>query len=271
MKKLKIVLFVLTTFFGLSEISNAQNKPVATSKLPQNQKVVKPLQKGRMTSSFWTHRKRGSAGNDYNVGTGYDDYKTPIQSVCSGVVVDKNTKPARTGGHSNGNYISVKCLIGSGVYEHKYLHMFEPSKIPVGSMVSAGQVLGKVGRSGTKVPHLHLSVFDLNGKRRKQIDPQRILARAVPSPLVKQGPPPGGKYVMAAETKTYKPNTNSKTKTIAKVQPQIMAKSGRIPASQNLGFTKPSKSAQSNLPVNSESEYFKQMRDYMKAVRSLER
>lgn len=88
-------------------------------------------------------------GSDWIVGPG-----TPIPAIGAGVVAGVQWHAG------NGNTVTVK-LDGSPLY-YAYLHMQAPALVAVGQRVELGQILGRVGDTGTnsRGPHLHVTVSE---------------------------------------------------------------------------------------------------------------
>ena len=85
---------------------------------------------------------------------------TPIKAYAAGTVVQNVAW-----NKSAGNYIKIDH--GNGVAS-RYLHMVEPSPLAVGTVVTAGQEVGKVGNSGVGTgAHLHFEIH-INGEK---VDP----------------------------------------------------------------------------------------------------
>ena len=81
---------------------------------------------------------------------------TPIKAYAAGTVI-QNVKLHK----SAGNYIKIDH--GNGVAT-RYLHMVEQSPLAVGTVVQAGQEVGKVGNTGVGTgAHLHFEII-INGK-----------------------------------------------------------------------------------------------------------
>ena len=85
---------------------------------------------------------------------------TPIMAYASGTIVQNVAW-----NKSAGNYIKIDH--GNGVAS-RYLHMVEPSPLAVGTVVQAGQQVGKVGNTGVGTgAHLHFEIH-INGEK---VDP----------------------------------------------------------------------------------------------------
>lgn len=85
---------------------------------------------------------------------------TPIKAYAAGTIVQNVAW-----NKSAGNYIKIDH--GNGVAS-RYLHMVEPSPLAVGTVVTAGQEVGKVGNSGVGTgAHLHFEIH-IDGEK---VDP----------------------------------------------------------------------------------------------------
>lgn len=95
-------------------------------------------------------------GWDINVGAGWDDYQLPITCPANGKVIFVSRK-ASNGGFGLHLVIEHKSL---GMYSH-WLHM-DSVNVKNGDIINKGQIIGKVGNSGTQYPHCHLEVWGEN-------------------------------------------------------------------------------------------------------------
>jgi murein DD-endopeptidase MepM/ murein hydrolase activator NlpD len=97
---------------------------------------------------------------------------TPEVAVHDGVVVDrgKNTNPDSGG---RGNYLTI--YSPQDDHSFVYMHMLKPPPVVVGDHVHAGQVIGRLGCTGTcEGPHLHFEVRvgkAAPGAETKAVDP----------------------------------------------------------------------------------------------------
>lgn len=137
-----------------------------------------------VSSGSWTTPVSGavrSAGTwNYpggGVHLGYDfaaPIGTTIRAVGNGVVLQSangcptygylgNTCGYQYGGSSSGgNQVYLLTVIDGSLYAVKYLHMMINSPISTGTVVSAGDYVGKVGTSGNSSgPHCHVEIFYL--------------------------------------------------------------------------------------------------------------
>jgi murein DD-endopeptidase MepM/ murein hydrolase activator NlpD len=107
---------------------------------------------------------------------------TPEVAVHGGVVVDRGKDGGRPSG-GRGNYV----VIYSPEDDHSfvYMHMLDPSPVQLGDRVHAGEVIGKLGCSGScEGPHLHFEVRigkASTGAETKAVDPLPYL-RQWPEP-----------------------------------------------------------------------------------------
>ncbi len=130
-----------------------------------------PLQFSRISSTFTTSRfhpvlkrARPHNGVDFAAPVG-----TPVRSVADGVI--------SVAGYKGGGGNTVKIEHGSR-YATAYLHLskIDPS-IKVGSRVSRGQLIGRVGQTGLATgPHLHFAFYD-NGR---YVDPLSVKLPQMP-------------------------------------------------------------------------------------------
>lgn len=124
-----------------------------------------PLEYRRVTSGFSRsrhhpvlNRRRAHLGVDYGASPG-----TPIRATGDGVV----TKVRWWGGY--GRMVEIR---HSGPYRTRYAHMSAfAGGLDVGDRVAQGEVIGRVGASGTATgPHLHYEFL----KRGQQVDPASL-------------------------------------------------------------------------------------------------
>jgi murein DD-endopeptidase MepM/ murein hydrolase activator NlpD len=107
---------------------------------------------------------------------------TPEVAVHDGVVVDRgrNTNPDSGG---RGNYLTIYSPQDN--HSFVYMHMLKPPPVVVGDHVHAGQVIGKLGCTGScEGPHLHFEVRvgkATPGAETKAVDPLPYL-RQWPQP-----------------------------------------------------------------------------------------
>jgi hypothetical protein len=114
----------------------------------------------------YTHK-----GVDFNK-PGNSDLGMSILSVMDGTVIKSEYSNAR------GNYITVK---GSDGTLTTYEHMQSKSPLSLGSIVKAGQEIGKIGSTGDSTgAHLHLEMQDAKGN---YFDPVAWLKGKILAPL----------------------------------------------------------------------------------------
>ena len=103
---------------------------------------------------------------------------TTLVAVRDGVVVDRGTADGRWSG-GRGNYLAIYSPIDDRSYV--YLHMLSPARVDKGDRVSAGDVLGQLGCTGScDGPHLHFEIRVGKasfGAKTKPIDPLPFLKR----------------------------------------------------------------------------------------------
>src|SRR5829696_3549738 len=81
---------------------------------------------------------------------------TPEVAVHDGVIVDRGVNGGRYSG-GRGNYVVI--YDPDANHSFVYMHMLRPSRVQMGDHVHAGQVIGRLGCSGScDGPHLHFEV-----------------------------------------------------------------------------------------------------------------
>ena len=98
-------------------------------------------------------------GEDYNTRTGGDsDLGEPLYAVADGKIVyyHNNSHPS-TG---FGRHMVLQCETPRGTRWYHYCHCLELTAQV--KEVKEGEVIGKLGKSGTTVAHLHFSVFKVD-------------------------------------------------------------------------------------------------------------
>lgn len=136
------------------------------------------------TSSGWVRPVSGayrSAGTWYypsgGVHLGYDfaaAVGTPVVAVGNGVILKSADGCPTIGGlgsgcgyqnggsSGGGNQVYLLTKINGNLYAVKYLHLMQGSPIATGTIVMAGQQIGKLGSSGNSSgPHCHIEIFFL--------------------------------------------------------------------------------------------------------------
>jgi murein DD-endopeptidase MepM/ murein hydrolase activator NlpD len=95
---------------------------------------------------------------------------TPLVAVRDGVVLE------RGGGDARGNYVVIHSPPARET--HVYLHMQGPASVKPGGKVRAGQVVGRLGCTGSCFgAHLHFEVHRGRGARGEARDPLPLLER----------------------------------------------------------------------------------------------
>ena len=113
---------------------------------------------------------RGHEGVDLFAPTG-----TELLSVSAGVVVEAGSDGGR------GNYVSI--YSPSLGHTYNYLHMLSASLVATGEKVRAGQVVGRVGCTGSCYgAHLHFEVRDGRDPYTAALDPLPFIDSLVPAP-----------------------------------------------------------------------------------------
>ena len=108
-------------------------------------------------------------GEDYNFGYGSDDLGQDVGSTADGIVL--HTSKSNVG---YGNLVIIKHSIGYnlrqfikntyGIETDSLLSLYAHLKdvlVSAGNEVKSGDLIGHVGKTGTKSPHLHFEIFSL--------------------------------------------------------------------------------------------------------------
>lgn len=131
---------------------------------------VRPIAGGRISARVWAYDPPWGAthlGYDYAAGVG-----TTIRAAANGVVIaSSNSCPTygylgNTCGYpglqGGGNQVHLVVSVNNTLYGINYLHMEAGSAIATGTVVSAGQTIGRLGTSGNSTgPHTHVEVIYL--------------------------------------------------------------------------------------------------------------
>jgi murein DD-endopeptidase MepM/ murein hydrolase activator NlpD len=108
---------------------------------------------------------------------------TPLVAIADGVVVDAAPAESRFAG-GRGNYLAI--YERSANRSYVYMHMLEPPTLKRGDEVTAGQLVGAVGCTGSCWgAHLHLELRRGKATLRshtKPLDPLPLLKRLPPAP-----------------------------------------------------------------------------------------
>ena len=149
----------------MNEIASKLNEVVATAgwTYPVPGIRINPY------AGTWHYASGGvHLGSDFSGSTG-----TPVVAVGNGVILHSadgcdsgglgNGCGANIGGSwGGGNQAYLLTKINGGLYAVKYLHMQLGSVVSKGTIVSAGQMIGRLGSTGNSSgPHCHIEVFYL--------------------------------------------------------------------------------------------------------------
>lgn len=134
--------------------------------------VQYPLHPGTTMTADFGHRSapcRGCSTNhsgvDWTPGLG-----TPVEAIADGVVVSMPMSDW-------GVYVVLQHVVDGQTVYSGYAHLLRGSNVAIGSTVSRGDVIGRVGNTGrTSGAHLHFSIIVGN---RQFVDPEAWLATHV--------------------------------------------------------------------------------------------
>lgn len=127
-----------------------------------------------------------NANSDWNAATGHNGIdvfafqRAPLVAVADGTIVAVGT-PSRTSG------LRVRLRDACG-WEYYYGHL-DQAVVSVGQRVTAGQLVGYMGRTGTASTHLHFNVSP-DGQYLRDINPFTLLKNTSPTACAAQPPPP---------------------------------------------------------------------------------
>ncbi len=130
---------------------------------------VRPISGGYISAKVWAYPPPWSAmhiGYDYASSVG-----TPIRAAANGVVIKSNDGCPTMGylgnrcGGMAGNYVYTLVTVNGSLYGVSYFHMQQGTPIASGTVLSAGQTIGRVGSSGNSTgPHVHVEVIYLGSR-----------------------------------------------------------------------------------------------------------
>lgn len=138
--------------------------------IPSSGGFVRPISGGSLSASVWSYPAPWNAvhlGNDYAAGVG-----TPIYAAANGIVIARGDGCPTIGYLGNGcsggalwgggNQVHILVTVNGELYGLSYSHMEVGSPIAVGTIVTGGTVIGRVGSSGNSTgPHTHVEVYYL--------------------------------------------------------------------------------------------------------------
>ena len=121
-------------------------------------KIVAPLDSLYVNSGFIPNRYitwDGGSSSWSHLATDYSAYEgQPVMSIADGIVKEK--------GYTNdcGNYVVIEHKINGVTAWSRYQHFSKEAIVSIGQSVTAGQMIGTAGHSGTgSGNHLHIQIF----------------------------------------------------------------------------------------------------------------
>jgi peptidoglycan hydrolase CwlO-like protein len=130
---------------------------------------IRPYASGfRISAGVWTYPEGGNhLGTDFAIGVGNN-----IRAVANGVVIyNANNCPTYgylgstcgyPGRSSGGNQAYLIVSVDGKTYAITYMHLMKDSVVPIGTIVSQGDYIGKTGSSGSSTgAHTHIEVVYL--------------------------------------------------------------------------------------------------------------
>jgi len=145
-----------------------KNISEALKNVPTSSGFIRPIGNFRVSAGVWSYAEGGvHMGTDFSNSIG-----TQVKAVANGVVIYTanscpnvgylgNTcgKPGRAGG---GNQLYMMVSVNNKSYAIVYLHLYQNSTVPVGSIVDGADPIAKMASSGSSTgPHTHVEVIYL--------------------------------------------------------------------------------------------------------------
>lgn len=143
----------------------------ALKNVPTSSGFIRPLSSFRVSAGVWSYPAADGGGTHLGTDFAYS-LGTSVKAVANGVVIFTSNacptigylgntcgKPGRTGG---GNQLYLMVSVNNKSYAIVYMHLQQNSTIPQGSIVDGGEVVAKLGSSGSSTgPHTHVEVIYL--------------------------------------------------------------------------------------------------------------
>ncbi|NLC33675.1 MAG: peptidoglycan DD-metalloendopeptidase family protein [Erysipelothrix sp.] len=151
-----------------------QENQKALNALPSSSSFMRPISGGYLSAKVWHYYGSNVPhyGYDYASSAG-----TPIYAAANGVVVaSANGCPtfgrlgdmcgrAQGGLAGGGNQVHILVNVDGKTYALNYSHMQVNSPIASGTVITQGQVIGRIGSSGNSTgPHVHVEVYYLGNR-----------------------------------------------------------------------------------------------------------
>lgn len=123
--------------------------------------------KSKVTQHFDTTEVDGAIIIDSSVGT-------PVKAIADGIVVISGTPSGEAAAYGTTVVIKHTSKKTMSIYAN-----LKEANAVVGKKVKQGEIIGKVGKSGSiaKKPQLYFELNDLSGSGRKSIDPEKYLPK----------------------------------------------------------------------------------------------
>ena len=133
---------------------------------------TKPIPSGHLSASTWHYPASFGGAVHLGIDVAGVSEGTSIKAVANGYIMFSANACSTRGYLGNycgypgtaggGNQVYLLCTIDGRTYCVKYLHMQYNSPIAMGKIVNAGDVIGKVGRTGNATgAHCHIEIFYL--------------------------------------------------------------------------------------------------------------
>ncbi|MDR3224366.1 MAG: M23 family metallopeptidase [Holosporales bacterium] len=145
-----------------------QREPVASLPTPAFD-YVWPIDGGaqKVSQHFGDNDEDGGVIFDASAGT-------PVKSIADGTVMIAGTPKGDAAAYGTTVVIKHVSKKTMSIYA-----MLQETGVTVGQRVKQGDIIGKVGRSGTiaKKPQLYFEISDLSGNGRKAVNPEKLLSK----------------------------------------------------------------------------------------------
>lgn len=134
----------------------------------KNAEYIWPIENGKskISQHFNSEEVDGGIIIDASVGT-------PVKSIADGTVVISGVPSGEAAAYGTTVVIKHTAKKTMSIYAN-----LKEAKVSVGKKVKQGEIIGKVGKSGSiaKKPQLYFELNDLSGPGRKAVDPEKFLS-----------------------------------------------------------------------------------------------
>jgi len=140
----------------------------ALKNVPTSSGFIRPVSSFYVSAGVWFY----SDGNVHLAADMAAGVGTPLKAVANGVVIYSSNACPTYGSFTSscgypgrsygGNQVYLMVSVNNVTYAIVYMHLAQNTAIPVGTIVDAGEIVGKIGSSGGSTgPHVHVEVIYL--------------------------------------------------------------------------------------------------------------